>query len=319
MVEVSKKQLNAIQSVAVVLGHTMGALTLTLAILLSVMHNTGGNVKRQLYLGGLGGSRTKVFAWHPVMMTATFAFCMTNAVLSFRSLPLGKTTNKALHTMWHTLAIICMGFGVAAVYRSHDHPHPARNGEHTANLSNPHAMFGIMTVSLAAFQYAVGAVTFLFPNIPVHIKKIILPNHVLLGIAVYVMGAAGIVSGASQEALAKLMCDYYKNMKPRDDFDDDTSWLMNSSYVLHERDSNPAEHYHLLPDGCKVISGVALCAGMTCLVTLFAVLSLRVGTDSDVIDAKKDDVAKINPQGPSSNSLSTPFLEHDNDVSQSLA
>ena len=237
-------------------------------------------------------------------------------VLLHYRFPIGKAANKFLHVMWHSIGLVSMGFGLAAVWRSHDHPHGPVKGKHTANLSNPHAMFGIMTVSLTCFQYSVGLITFLAPNVAAWLKKEILPNHVLLGIAVYVMGGAGIVSGASQEALAKLMCDYYKNMEDRDYFDDDASWLKNSSYTLTERDANPAEHYHLLPDGCKVISGVALCAGMTVLCTVFAVLSIKVGAQSDTIgdDKKKDNISG----SISARNLTDPLIV-EQDVSQSLA
>jgi hypothetical protein len=105
-------------------------------------------------------------------------------------------------------------------------------------------------------------------------------------------------------------------MNKKNIFDDDSMWIDNSTYILHDRDANPAEHYHLLPDGCKVISGVALCAGMTVLVTVFAVASIKVGEESDYIDSKKD---KDLPSSISAHNLHNPLLDHDNDVSQSLA
>jgi len=80
-----KKELTTVQTVAVYCAHTLGLLTLCLAVTLAAKHNTGNDVHNQLYLGGLGGGRKKVFSWHPPLMVGCFGFCMTNALLSFRT------------------------------------------------------------------------------------------------------------------------------------------------------------------------------------------------------------------------------------------
>lgn len=63
-------------------------------------------------------------------------------------------------------------------------------------------------------------------------------------------------------------------------------------YVLEEKDSNPAEHYQKLADGCKVANGVAVLALATFISTVLAVASLKVGAESDSVETKKDDDAR---------------------------
>ena len=244
-------------------------------------------------------------------MTGAFGLAMTQAVLSFRSLPLGKPVNKLVHTFWHTVAFFCIGFGLAAIFRSHDreknnpNPNLPPGDNYIANLYSPHSIVGIAVVSAAAFQYLTGllAILITFESFGLDvgwIKKALLPNHVLFGIFIYAGGILSICAGTAEVYFFTQRCSYYNNQVDKSFFNDDGAWKGANSYTLKSPDDNPAEKYLYLPDGCKVSVGLGISALLTLLFVVFGAVSIKAGAESDgfmattqasgFVDKKDDDV-----------------------------
>ena len=278
----------------------MSITTLALVIILTTTKNEGRNIKRQFYLDGLG-TGTRVWLWHPVLMVSAFGFCMSQALLSFRTLPLGKAVNKYVHAFWHSLSWVCIGIGLVAIWRSHDRiknnplPDPPGNTVYLPNLYTPHSMVGIAVVSAAAFNYVSAILAFLVPvsfwekifgaqlSTVMRIKSLILPNHVVFGIFIYVGGIASILAGTAETYLLTQEWRYYNNQYDKSFFATEAQWQGANTYILSNEDNNPAEKYRYLPDGCKVAAGLGISAILTLLCVLFATLSIKVGGASDTL------------------------------------
>ncbi|KAJ8610707.1 hypothetical protein CTAYLR_005674 [Chrysophaeum taylorii] len=255
-------------SVFLVSAHGCSATALTLAAIYSTNKNEGQHDKHHFFPGGLGGGRSKVFAWHPLLMVACFSFGMTQALLSFRTFPLGKKINKMLHVGWHSSAIACMSLGMVAVWRSHDRPQN-HDGIYLPNIYSPHSMVGLFVIVMACAQYVEGILTFALPFAPPRVRKLSLPCHVAWGILVYCSAPAAIVSGIAEKSVYS-GCQYYVNKSPPLAYE-----------TLRSPDDNPAENYQHLPDGCKVAAGVAVASMATMVCTVMAIVSIKCGAESD--------------------------------------
>lgn len=51
-------------------------------------------------------------------------------------------------------------------------------------------------------------------------------------------------------------------------------------YTVEEKDTNPANNYHKLPDGCKMSNGIGICAFITLLLTLYSVFNVSKTRDT---------------------------------------
>jgi uncharacterized membrane protein YgcG len=53
-------------------------------------------------------SQDLVFNYHPVLMVAAFVLAFTEALLAYRTWPFSRQTNKTLHFMFQSVAVILM-------------------------------------------------------------------------------------------------------------------------------------------------------------------------------------------------------------------
>mmetsp|Transcript_23895 Transcript_23895/g.76860 ORF Transcript_23895/g.76860 Transcript_23895/m.76860 type:complete len:348 (-) Transcript_23895:1454-2497(-) len=316
-VPAAKKHLTFVQALGVVTSQVMALSMVVCVLTLAATKNEGKNVKNWFWLGGLG-PKEDLWKWHPVLMTFALVFMM-EGLLAFRMVPLGSY-NVGFHVLSHTFSVLCIAFGLAAIFHAHNKLENAPGGAYSPNLATPHAVVGVAVVSCALAQYAAGFLAFLgldalrLPNVTLW-KDRFLPNHVVFGIFLFAAFVLALVAGVA-ETYAD--CTYYTNRFPRatfiddeydhyDDvyfYDDDALptmfWKLSNQYVLDDKDANPAENYGRLPGGCKAAFGVVVTALLTLLSVLVAVLSLKVGKESDHPDANKHvslDSATDNPLG----------------------
>ncbi|CAM9343304.1 unnamed protein product, partial [Hapterophycus canaliculatus] len=193
------------------------------------------------FLGGLGSSGTELFNWHPVMMVAGLIVSYTHGILAYRTLPLGKKTNKMIHNAAMLLAVILVSIGLWAVFQYH-------NDELYANLYTMHSWSGIVVVTLFYANYVGGFFNFFAGATPDWMKAQYLPNHVFIGIFTYyaaaftaVLGIQARISSATTTAglgdkNSALGCGY--------------------DITLTEPDYNPAAHYWNLYSGCRLSNGL---------------------------------------------------------------
>mmetsp|Transcript_23894 Transcript_23894/g.76852 ORF Transcript_23894/g.76852 Transcript_23894/m.76852 type:complete len:452 (-) Transcript_23894:1454-2809(-) len=420
-VPAAKKHLTFVQALGVVTSQVMALSMVVCVLTLAATKNEGKNVKNWFWLGGLG-PKEDLWKWHPVLMTFALVFMM-EGLLAFRMVPLGSY-NVGFHVLSHTFSVLCIAFGLAAIFHAHNKLENAPGGAYSPNLATPHAVVGVAVVSCALAQYAAGFLAFLgldalrLPNVTLW-KDRFLPNHVVFGIFLFAAFVLALVAGVAEtyancsvdfereedknarvdvppnsfcrrrrrgrrmlcvwcffgkcilffgvsivvfsrptqrnatqptpdlprrkegrkpflfvlllvgkqerqfafprgKKHAQADCTYYTNRFPRatfiddeydhyDDvyfYDDDALptmfWKLSNQYVLDDKDANPAENYGRLPGGCKAAFGVVVTALLTLLSVLVAVLSLKVGKESDHPDANKHvslDSATDNPLG----------------------
>jgi hypothetical protein len=84
------------------------------ATLIVTVHYAHGSNLHENYLGGLDFQKL-IFNYHPVFMVAGFIVCFINATLSFLYLPFEKQTNKMIHAILHTGAIVFIILGLSCV------------------------------------------------------------------------------------------------------------------------------------------------------------------------------------------------------------
>jgi len=200
------------------------------------------------YLGGMQWDEiTLVFNYHPPFMVLGFLLCFGWAITSFRTTTLEKPVNKNLHVLLHTCCIVCIGIGLRAVWKSHDDPDASSIGP-TANVYSLHSWIGITTITLYAQNYLLGFLTYLFPEMPIAIKKMYMPLHVVLGQATFACACAAMETGIVEKQGFQGGC----------------------SYNPQGKDENPAVNYQDIPYGCHLSNGIGVVILMTMLCMLVA-------------------------------------------------
>lgn len=243
-----------IQDATAWLATGMSVLTLIMTISWATSSDTN-----ESYLGGLDWS-DRVFNWHPILMVSGMLVGLTNGVLSFRR-PLKRKQNKFLHVMWFIAAIVCMSVGLKAVWKSHDVK------PYKPNLYTLHSFIGLGAVVFLSQNFLLGLLNFVSPFLSDAIKKLYKPNHVFFGTCTLILAVMAICTGIQEK-----------------------NWFLGCGYAVTEKDTNPAENYHKLQDGCKLSNGIGVCAFTTLLLTLYSLfnMSKNRGTDDPFLMGKNE-------------------------------
>lgn len=148
----------------------------------------------------------KQFNWHPFLMVLGLVFLYSQSILVYRSgrYFITKKNLKYIHGCIHLLAFILSIIALQAVFNNHN-----KNGY--ANLYSIHSWIGILTVIIFAAQFLGGFITFLFPGLPGHLRKAILPMHVFLGTLAFIMAIVTTLAGITEMAL---WTDGYSDLPP---------------------------------------------------------------------------------------------------------
>lgn len=99
------------------------------------------------------------FQWHPVLMISAFVLFMGEALLAYRLMPFEHDTQKKIHLILQTFALIAMCVSIWMIITFHT----VNNGAH---IYNAHGITGIATFSLFCVQYVIGVIAFFFPKLP---------------------------------------------------------------------------------------------------------------------------------------------------------
>lgn len=238
------------QKISSVLARLFGAAALIMTIIWANTKDTD-----EKYLGGLNWDN-HVFNWHPILMVAGLLFFFVNGVLAYRgTMKCEHNTNKSFHGLSFVAAIVCLSVGLKAVWRSHDDT----SSSYVANLYSLHSMIGLAAVVMFGQNFLLGALHFLSPAMTDKLKKSYMPNHVILGICTFVLAVMAIVTGILEK-----------------------NTFIGCNYAVTEKDVNPAENYHKLPDGCKLSNGIGIVSFLTMVLTLYSLYDIpkeKVGTD----------------------------------------
>ncbi len=110
------------------------------------------------------------FSYHPFMMTLGLLFCYGNAILlyrTFRQTP--KLIVKIFHAVLLIVSLIFAAVGLAAIIRSKDL-------QKRAHFMTYHSWLGLTTIILFVFQWILGFVSFLFPQLSLGFRKGYMPT-----------------------------------------------------------------------------------------------------------------------------------------------
>merc|ERR1712157_608097 len=114
------------------------------------------------YGGGLGlrqedAVTASYFNWHPFLMSAGFLLFMTPASSAFEVYaPCTRETNKRIHGVLQTLAVVSIAAGYIIIYDCH-----AVLSDHGLAQSM-HSIAGYITISLVSFTYLMGLLLYAF-------------------------------------------------------------------------------------------------------------------------------------------------------------
>lgn len=156
-------------------------------------------------------STSKLFNWHPVLMSVAFLVFGGEAVLAYRSaaplpLVLAATTTttpptrparKAAHASLHLAALALALLGSTAAWRSHSLAEPP-----IPHLYSPHSWLGAAAMSLFLAQAAGGVAAFLSPGIHPSFERRarFSPWHRFFGLCAFFAALAAIATGLQEKA-----------------------------------------------------------------------------------------------------------------------
>lgn len=116
---------------------------------------------------------TNPFSYHPLFMTIGLLFCYGNGIILYRTFP---KTKKILMKSFHGFVLISsLAFaaaGLAAIIRS-------KNQGQRPHFFTYHSWIGITTLTLFVFQWILGFISFLFPQLSLSFRQVYLPRFVL--------------------------------------------------------------------------------------------------------------------------------------------
>lgn len=208
-----------------------------LAIFLTIFWANTNDVENK-FLGGVNWEEL-VFNWHPILMMASFGFCLPMGLMQYRFPLFDHQINKYTHVMWYILAIILAGIGLKAVWKSHDN---VESGGLRANLYSLHSWIGMGTLVLFSQNFILGCIHFLNPSLAMRIKAAYKPYHIFFGLCTFICAILAIETGIMEK-----------------------NTFTGCGYIVTEVDSNPASNYDLIPQGCRVSNWI----GVTMLIVLF--------------------------------------------------
>mmetsp|Transcript_56501 Transcript_56501/g.50834 ORF Transcript_56501/g.50834 Transcript_56501/m.50834 type:complete len:251 (-) Transcript_56501:242-994(-) len=169
-------------------GVFLSLLTMSLLIIWIMTPDGGGLGLRQSV------NTTDYFNWHPVLMGVAFLGLMTPATSAFETYsPLSRSTNKNIHALLQTTAIIVITAGYIIIWDCH-----TVLGDHGLALSM-HSIAGYMTMSLVGLTYLMGFVLYVL-KFGGTLRGDLKPFHKRLGFLSLLMGYATILMGMTEKA-----------------------------------------------------------------------------------------------------------------------
>jgi cytochrome b-561 len=209
----------------------------------------------KMFLGGLGWAlqtnAAYVFNWHPLLMVAAVV-AETQAILTYRTWPFSKPTNKYIHIFWHMCAVACLGLGLKAVWRY-------KNLKALASLYSLHSWIGLAVVVMVFAQFALGFLVFSFPVAAPAWRRAYLPLHGFFGCFMYMSLCLNVVLGIVNKTTSQ-GCGY------------DGKGFVTGAGI---EDTNPAKYYKDIYLGCRVSYGLAVTTITVALCAMYATMDLK--------------------------------------------
>ena len=192
-------------------------------------------------------------------MTTAFICAATWAVLSYRMLPFDKATNKRIHGVLHSTAVICFSLGLYAVVTGNNSKESNLECVYYPNLVSLHSWIGVITIALYSLNYIFGFLIFGTDIFSVAIKRMYLSHHASLGTLLVVLAGLAAETGIMELSTEAAKC----------------------GYPLDKPDYNPALHYSELTPGCKLANGAGLMVLLAVACAVFVLLDRPKAREED--------------------------------------
>ncbi|KAM7274061.1 hypothetical protein ACFE04_028725 [Oxalis oulophora] len=128
------------------------------------------------------------FNLHPVLMLIGLIVIGGEAIMSYKSLPFKKEVKKVVHMVLNAIALILGCIGIYIVFKFHEE-------RHINNLYSLHSWVGIVVIVLYGLQWLYGFFIYIFPGVPISLKKASVPWHVIFGLFVYILAVLAAALG----------------------------------------------------------------------------------------------------------------------------
>ncbi|RYG58586.1 hypothetical protein EON64_21165 [archaeon] len=174
-------------------------------------------------------------------------FCGLSAIFSYRLLDLPKPITKPLHAFVHLCAAVFVIVGLWCVFLGNNDTGHNTAHMYFANLYSLHSFIGLAAVLVYFSNYLLGFVYFLSGVCAPASRAWYLPSHTFLGVFSVLLVFMAVETGI-MDLFRELGCDI----------------------AVDSADTNPAENYSKLKEGCRVGNAAGILVLLTALLAFFA-------------------------------------------------
>lgn len=153
-------------------GHLV-ALAIFILVLVWLLHFREG-------LDLTSDNKGKIFNVHPFFMLLGFVLFSGEAIMSYKSLPTVRRTQKLVHILLHLIALVAGIVGIYAVFKFH-------NEIGTPHMYTLHSWLGMSTFLLFGLQWLFSFFSFWYPKARTATRARLTPWHVVLGVVIFFM------------------------------------------------------------------------------------------------------------------------------------
>lgn len=121
-------------------------------------------------------------------MVSAFVLFMGEALIAYRLLPFDHGTQKLIHALLHSLALIASTIALWAMITFHS----ANDIPHFYSI---HAILGLSGYIFFCVQWVGGIVTMVFPRLPDGPRAALLPFHKYVGVVIFLLTWLAMLTG----------------------------------------------------------------------------------------------------------------------------
>ncbi|KAL1806917.1 hypothetical protein ACET3Z_029985 [Daucus carota] len=136
-------------------------------------------------------NKDKIFNLHPLFMAIGFVLVVGEAIMSYKTVTAARETQKIVHLILHTIALVSGIIGIYAVFKYH-------NELSIPNMYSLHSWIGMSTFCLFGLQFLFAFFSFVFPGADSGTRSRMAPYHVFFGIVIFLMAIISAETGLTE-------------------------------------------------------------------------------------------------------------------------
>ncbi|KAH7570827.1 hypothetical protein ACOSP7_019287 [Xanthoceras sorbifolium] len=139
-------------------------------------------------------NKSKIFNLHPLFMIIGFILIGGEAIMAYKTIPATRRTQKAVHGVLHSIALVSGALGIFAVFKF-------QNEQGIADMYTLHSWLGIITISLYALQWLLAFFSYVFPGAEKGTRATYQSWHTLFGLVIFFLAICTAEMGLLQKFL----------------------------------------------------------------------------------------------------------------------